>query len=103
MLRTIALLSILSAGCTNDAQIQAPPDDPADSLRGTCGEAPDPEPAWAVIPGTYPGQSDRVCLLTSQYVARDKYLQDVADYARCAGDYACRQLGGEASPNGCAR
>jgi hypothetical protein len=72
-------------------------------LRDACGEMPWPEPGWAIIPGTYPGQSDRVCLPTDQYVVRDQYLQALSDWAKCAEFVGCRQRGGEASPDGCTR
>ena len=93
MRRTLMTLTLIlaSAGCTDEA-------DPADLPREhfvyrECGPSPESaEPGWVIIPGTYPGQTDRVCIRGDEYVARDRWIQDLRDWARCA-EFASHQLG----------
>lgn len=90
------LTSAVLASCASDAQ------GPADqgALRDECGEPP-AEPAFALT-APYP-PSAPACMPADQYAARDAWITDLRDYSDCAARYACRQLGGSGSPDGCTK
>lgn len=56
-----------------------------------CGPAPYPIPAFAVVPGTYPGQGPNVCLPTEQYEVLDGWWRSLWDWSRCVELAAIRQ------------
>lgn len=86
----LALVFALGACVTDDG---GTPRDVADTVYFKCGKRPWPEPGWAVVPGTYPGQGPTVCLPVDQYLERDKFLQRSRDWATCVQIEMCRLYG----------
>lgn len=86
----LALVLALGACVTDDESSEQ---ELQTSIYTKCGKRPGPEPGWAVVPGTYPGQGPNVCLPTQQYIDRDRYLQDARDWTTCIQIEACRLYG----------
>lgn len=63
----------------------------AGDFTAVCGEMPT-EPPWSltIIPG---GPSGETCMKDADYIARDKYHQQLRDWAVCATIEACKARG----------
>lgn len=90
MYKLIIIATFLSA-CVTDEGVDAQPLDA--TIYSKCGKRPGPEPGWAVVPGTYPGQSTMVCLPTQQYIDRDAHLQKDRDWTTCVQIATCQLYG----------
>lgn len=86
----IAILIAALAACTTD---DTAPDTAAATgdIDRACGEMPWPEPGWKLT--SYPGTTGQTCMTDADYVARDKYHQQLRDWAICAEIAACRARG----------
>ena len=91
MAKRIGLLITLAlASCTTTdepGELAGPTRD----IDKACGEMPWPEPGWKLT--SYPGTTGQVCMTDADYVARDKYHQQLRDWAVCAEIQACRNRG----------